>query len=94
MIGSEFDRRTPSRSGNSSEMRWFNRNPVVASGASASKAQAPLRLPMAFQVQTVFSFSAAICATGTTMVPAREETRAQSPSANPCASQIFVGRYR
>ena len=57
--------------GSSSWIRWFSRKPLVASGASCSNAHAPLRLPMAFHVQTVLSFSAAICATGTVIVAVR-----------------------
>ena len=63
----------------------------MASDASSSSAQAPLRLPMAFHVQIVFSLRAAICMTGTVISPWGEATLAQSPSAKLFASQILVG---
>src|SRR5690606_4364877 len=70
VTGSELLHLWPSpRGGRSSEIRWLRRKPLVASGASGDRAQAPLRLPMAFQVQTVLALSAAIWATGTVISP-------------------------
>ena len=54
VIGSEFAQRNPSPlGGNNSWIRWLSKKPFVASEASLSKAHAPLRLPIAFHVQTV-----------------------------------------
>src|SRR5210317_1976252 len=94
VIGSEFDQRSPSPlGGNSSEIKWFKRNPLFASGASGSNAHAPRRLPIAFQVQIVFSFNAAISATGTVISPLGELTLAQSPSINSFSCMTLVGKY-
>ena len=66
VIGSEFAHRKPSPfGGKSSCIRWLSKNPFVASGAFLSNAQVPLRFPIAFHVQTVRSFRAAISATVT-----------------------------
>ena len=70
VIGSEFAQRKPSPfEGNSSCIRWLSKNPFVASGAFLSNAHVPLRFPIAFHVQTVFSLRAAISATGTVIEP-------------------------
>ena len=77
VTGSELEYRKPSPfSGNNSLIRWFSKNPSTASVAPSSNPHAPLRLPIAFHVQTVFSFSAAIWATGAVMAPEGEITRA------------------
>src|SRR5215469_4138119 len=53
VTGSEFECRKSSPSfGRYSEMMWLRRNARRNSGAPCSSAQAPARLPIAFQVQT------------------------------------------
>ena len=69
--------------GSSSLIRWLSRKPFVASGASGDSAQAPLRLPMAFQVQTVWPLTASMRATGTLIRPWCEVSQTQSPSLQP-----------
>ena len=91
VTGSEFEGAWPSTAGRRSGIRWLSRKPRVASGAAGSRAQAPGRLPMAFQVQTVAGFCASISATGTVMRPWGETTSAQSPSSKPSASQTGPG---
>src|SRR6185437_16302548 len=54
VTGSEFEcGASPLWPGKYSEMTWLSRNPRRNSGASAFSAQAPARLPIAFQVHTV-----------------------------------------
>ena len=77
--------------GRRSGIRWLSRKPRVASGEAGSSAQAPGRLPMAFQVQTVAAFCASMRATGTVMRACGETTSAQSPASKPSASQTGAG---
>ena len=94
VIGSELAHRKPSPLGGSSSwIRWLSRNPLVASGACSSRAQAPLRLPIAFHVQTVFSFNAAISITGTVILPWTELTFAHSPSIKLFSCINLLGKY-
>src|ERR1700686_5328376 len=53
VIGSELATLSPSLGGSNSLIRWFSKNPLVNSGESAARFQAPARLPIAFQVHTV-----------------------------------------
>ena len=53
VTGSELEIVPPTLPGNSSEIRWFNRNPRCDSLASGARRQAPGALPIAFHVQTV-----------------------------------------
>ncbi len=98
VTGSEFAQRMPSSFGGSNSwIRWFSRKPFFASGASGSSCQAPLRLPMAFQVQMVRSLTPAITDTGTRMRPWCDVTQIQSPSDRSCslasASETNIGLW-
>src|SRR5438270_161284 len=83
VIGSAFIAMSPSRPGKVSPIRWFNRKPLVNSGESAARFQAPGRLPIAFQVHTVFGLTPSISFSCASMRPAWLDTQTQSSSARP-----------
>ena len=62
-------------------MTWLSRKPRSASGASAASDQAPARLPIAFQVQTVSAAQPSISLSWALVRPCGLVTSTQSPSA-------------
>ena len=94
VIGSALCRASPSPAGSISVIRWFNRNPRVNSGESAARFQAPLRLPIAFQVHTVSGLTPSINLICASIRPAWLDTQTQSSSASPrpCAVTRFMNK--
>ena len=88
VTGSLLAWRKPSCAGSHSEMTWFSRKPCVASGLSVVRPQAPARLPMAFQVQTVSGFTPSISRSWHLSRPARLSTQTQSSSPSPISRAL------
>src|SRR6185437_6375243 len=84
VTGSEFECGASAPSfGRYSEMTWLRRNARRNSGELCRRAQAPARLPIAFQVQTVSRLTPVIVRTWHLSFPLREWTHTQSSSWTP-----------